>query len=209
MPGPIFPTSLIDLWKDGNRAVCLNELMRFRDKLQIEYSQEKEIFKREKKANAQIQEEFETYSEALDIAQKVAKKVQQEAHSRISAVVSRCLSTVFDDPYEFQIIFEEKRGKTEARIVFIRDGKELDPLTAAGGGVVDVAAFALRLACLVLARPPHRKLVVLDEPFKFVSLAKIPKVRALLESLSEEMGLQIIMVTHITDLQTGNIVEVV
>ena len=149
-----------------------------------------------------------TYSEeAQRILQTVAATVQQEAHSRIAGVVSRCLEYVFEDPYEFRIEFEEKRGRTEANLVFVRNGNVLDPLQASGGGAIDVASFALRLACLVLSRPALRRLLVLDEPFKNLSAAYRPKISSLLGALSAEMGVQILMVTHDPVFQVGKVVE--
>lgn len=145
--------------------------------------------------------------EAQKIAQLVAQSVQQQAHKRISAVVSRCLGAVFDDPYEFKIKFEQKRGKTEAVLVFVRDGVEHDPLTSSGGGAVDVAAFALRVACVVLARPAVQRVLIMDEPFKFVSEQYRGRVRSMLETLSNDLGVQIIMVTHVTELVTGKVIE--
>ena len=122
-------------------------------------------------------------------------------------MVSRCLEAVFDEPYEFHLNFELKRGRTEARLSFVRDGVEVDPLTASGGGVVDVAAFALRLSCLMLAQPPLRRLLVMDEPFKYVSEEYRERIRVLLETLATEMGVQFVMVTHITELKTGTVIE--
>jgi DNA repair exonuclease SbcCD ATPase subunit len=85
---------------------------------------------------------------------------------------------------------------------------EVDPMAAAGGGVVDVAAFALRLACLMLHRPAVRRTVVLDEPFKFVSADRRGYVRQMLEDLAEELNVQFIMVTHIEELKTGHVIEI-
>ena len=101
--------------------------------------------------------------EASVIAQEVARTIQDRVHSKIATLVSRCLREVFDEPYEFVIHFESKRGKTEARLVFQRDGMEVDPMSSGGGGVLDVAAFALRVIALVMTRPPLRRLLVLDE----------------------------------------------
>ena len=145
--------------------------------------------------------------DAHAIIQLVAQAVQQEAHSQIASVVSRCMEAVFDSPYEFKIDFDRKRGRTEAALTFVRGDLEIDPMTGSGGGPIDVASFALRLACLVLSRPPIRKLLVLDEPFRFISRDFRPRARALLEGLSEEMGVQIIQVTHIDELRCGKIVE--
>lgn len=169
-------------------------------------------------AVAVVQEHWSNWTAAEDnivdaanaqkIIQQVAQSVQQHAHKRISSVVSKCLELVFEEPYTFKIVFEQKRGKTQARLIFEDDGKPLDPMDATGGGVVDVAAFALRLACLVLSQPPVRPFVVLDEPFKFVSEGYRPRVKAMLDHLAEEMGIQFLMVTHIEELRTGTIVEI-
>lgn len=144
---------------------------------------------------------------AQEMAQHVAQAVQQQAHRQIAEVVSRCLSAVFDEPYTFRLLFERKRGRTEARLVFERDGLEVDPMTASGGGVVDVAAFALRLSCLILHKPPVRRVLILDEPFKYVSEEYRERVRKLLETLAQEMGVQFLMVTHIQELKTGTVLE--
>jgi DNA repair exonuclease SbcCD ATPase subunit len=161
----------------------------------------------ERGALEQLEARVQAVLEAQELAQQVAQQVQQQAHDQIASVVSQCLEAVFDEPYTFKIHFDRKRGRTEARLVFERDGLEVDPLTAAGGGVVDVAAFALRLSCLMLAQPPLRKLLALDEPFRFVSAEYLPRVRQLLEKLAEDTGVQFVIITHIEELKTGTVIE--
>lgn len=143
--------------------------------------------------------------EAQKIVQAIAEAIQQEAHGRIAGVVSRCLAAVFEDPYEFRIVFEQSRGRTEARLVFARDGVEVNPIDSSGGGVVDVAAFALRLSCLMLSRPARRRVVVMDEPFRFVSKAYRPAVAMLLMQLAKELQVQFIIVTHFPELAIGKV----
>jgi len=65
----------------------------------------------------------------------------------------------------------------------------------------------LRLSCMMLSKPKLRRLLVLDEPFKFVSLNYQERVREMLETLSKRLNIQIIMVTHINKLVTGKEVE--
>ncbi len=48
---------------------------------------------------------------------------------------------------------------------------------------------------------------MLDEPFRFVSRNYLPNLVTLVEKLSEEMGVQIIMVTHTPELEMGTLVE--
>lgn len=164
-------------------------------------------FKEEKAQLAAAEEAVTDAVEAQRITQLVSASLQQKAHERISVVVSRCLSSVFDEPYQFKILFEQKRGRTEARLVFMDGTNEVDPLSASGGGVVDVAAFALRLSALLLSRPARRRVLIADEPFRFVSAEYRERVRMMLEELSRELGVQFILVTHIEELKTGTVVE--
>lgn len=166
------------------------------------------VVRRERKALKQAGLELRAAEDGQRILQAVAKEVQQQAHQKIARIVTRCLETVFGkDAYEFIIHFEEKRNKTEARMVFRRDGQEVDPLEASGGGVVDVASMALRLACIVLSRPPVRRLLVLDEPWKHLSAEYRPAVRELIEELAKEMDFQFIIVTHSSEFEIGKVVR--
>jgi DNA repair exonuclease SbcCD ATPase subunit len=161
----------------------------------------------ERKALEDVQERLADLEEAQGIAQLVAQQIQSQAHNQIADIVSKCLEAVFDEPYQFVIQFERKRGRTEAKLFFKRGDVEVDPLTASGGGVVDVASLALRVACLSLSRPPVRKVLILDEPFKMLSMGLRSRVRVLLEGLAEDMGIQIVMVTHDPQLRAGKVVR--
>ena len=147
---------------------------------------------------------------AQEVAQTVAEQVQTQAYGSIAAIVTRCLREVWgEEAYDFRIDLQKKRGKTEAAFQLERDGVVIDdPSSACGGGIIDVIAFALRVAALKLARPQKRMALILDEPFRFVSVEHRPALKHLLESLSRDMGVQIIMVTHIADLEIGKVVRV-
>ncbi len=173
----------------------------------VEYEHARRTLKDEKAALKEAQIDAEEWKEAQAIIQTVAQAFQKKAHSQIAGVVTRCLESVFDEPYEFQVRFDRKRGKTEAALVFVRDGKERDARSI-GGGVVDVASFALRLAALLLSRPPQRLLQVLDEPMKWVSKNHTDRLRALITSLSDELGIQFLIVTHDTGLKLGKVIRI-
>ena len=147
--------------------------------------------------------------EAQRGAQLVAEQVQQRAHKQIAGVVSRCLETVFfDEDYGFHIRFDKKRGRTEAVLILTKNGHEIEnPLDYDSGAVCEMAGFALRLSCLILAKPSLRKLIIMDEPFKSMSAEYWENTRLLLEGLSRDFGIQIIMVTHNPKLQTGKVIE--
>lgn len=145
---------------------------------------------------------------AQGVLQGVAAAVQTRAHKQIAKVVNRCLGAVFGEGvYGFRIHFPRKRGRTEAKMVFVKNGREINPLVADSGGVLDVASFALRLACLLLGPAGRRRLLVLDEPFRCVSREHAPRVRELVETLSRELKIQVVQVTHNQELACGKVIR--
>lgn len=189
--------------------MSLKRYRKILNRLKAKLSHAKERVKDERLAVIAAEDNLTRINEAQVIVQQVAQSVQQQAHKRIASVVTRCLEIVFgEDAYEFKIHFERKRGRTEARLVFVRDDHELDPRSGSGGGVIDVAAFALRLAALLLSKPSPRRILVMDEPFKFVhSTVYRERVRLMLETLAEEMDFQFIMSTGIEDYHIGKVIN--
>ena len=185
-----------------------SEIKSLLQRKEIEFNATQKMVETNSTLFQEMKKHEENAKEAQAIVQTVASSIQEQAHSKIASVVSRCLDSVFDEPYEFQIQFERKRGKTEARLVFVRDEHEYSPIDSSGGGVIDVAAFALRVACLMLSVPAKRRTIVLDEPFKFVSIEYRDSIREMIELLSEEMSVQFIIVTHIPEIKCGKVIEV-
>lgn len=153
-------------------------------------------FRREMIKRAKL--DLKNSEDAKIIIQTVAQLTQEELEYEISEIVSIALSSVFDDPYEFNISFVQKRGKTEAEIKFLKNGNEYDILTATGGGVVDIASFALRIALWNLNRTSNT--IILDEPFKHLSNNLQSRASKMIKELSSKLNIQFIMVTHNTDL---------
>lgn len=146
-----------------------------------------------------LEKQLEAIAKAQLFLQDVALLTQQEVEMRVSTIATVALSTVFGDPYEVKLRFEPKRGKSEASLLFLRDGEEFNPLDDTGGGAVDIAAFALRVSILLLL-PKLRKTLILDEPFRFVSKDLLPNVCAVMRKISTETKVQFVLVTHIPEL---------
>lgn len=162
----------------------------------------------ERKSLEEAKDKSQDLKQALSVAQDVAQAVQQEAHRKIADIVSKSLDAVFDDNLEFKIRFEQKRGRTEAQLLLFKNGVELgNPMDSTGGGVLDLCSFALRLSAICLTRPPVRKLLVCDEPFKHLSAEFRPRVRELILRLAKELDFQVVMVTHSPELACGKVIE--
>ena len=123
--------------------------------------------------------------------QKVAQDTQGQLRYYVKDIVQLALDTCFPGEYEFDLVYEIKRGKTEAKLLFLSGEEEIDPLDASGGGVVDIAAFALRIAQWTLGST--RNTIILDEPFKHLSDDLQPLGAEVLKQLSDKLKIQFIL----------------
>ena len=171
----------------------------------------KELYQQSKGMKIQIEKDLESNKSHLDemnlrmkrledaqtFLQKVAQETQEHLKFKIEDIVNLALETCFPNEYTFQLNFNISRGKTEAELVFLSQSSDrpIDPMNASGGGVVDIACFALRIASYVLEQGIDN-VIVLDEPMKFVSKDLLDSAGEILKVLSTKLGLQIIMVTH-------------
>lgn len=193
-----------------NPIELLEYLRKHADNNLLEWKHASRTVKAEKLTLVEAKEHLQSAYESQQIIQDLAENIQQNVHRQISSVVTRCLRTVFgEDGYEFKIDFVKARGRTEARLQFIRDGNILDdPKMEAGMGAVEVAGFALRLVCLALMRPKRRKILCLDEPCKSLhSKLYRERFRDLLLALSKETGVQIVMSTGISEYTIGKVID--
>lgn len=162
--------------------------------------------KREKKQYKAAKRFLKAVLAAQAIIQHEAKECQQKAQQSIIAIVNRCLGDVFGHRYSFAIFTKTARGSTQARCVFTKYDHEINPIEEAGGGVVDVASFGLRLAAILLSIGT-RRIAILDEPFRFVSSEYQPVLADLVNEIAKELKMQFILVTHDDNLKLGKVVR--
>ena len=180
----------------------------------MEFEKIERLFNQSKGVRSQIQKQLQEtkelkkfsekklklIEEAQIFLQKVAQNTQEKLKFQIEDIVNLALESVFPNEYLFQMNFNVSRGKTEAELVFQdkRTGQTIDPMEASGGGVVDLTCFALRISAFALESGTDN-LIILDEPFKFVSKDLVSRAGEILKTLSKKMNLQIILVTHIPE----------
>jgi len=137
---------------------------------------------------------------ARTIIHVIAQDSQKELKFHISDITSLALDSIFPDPYSLVLNFETRRNTTQCDILFERDSHLVKPKDATGGGAVDVAALALRIASWSMQNPRSRNTILLDEPFKNVSVRYREDASAMIKELSDKLGLQFIIVTHMEEL---------
>ena len=147
-----------------------------------------------------LQREQKDCEQAQAVIQTVAQLTQEELKYHISELGTLALAAVFDDPYELELDFVQRRGQTECDIWFVRDGERVNPLSASGGGAIDVACFALRVSLWSLKAKRTRPVLILDEPLKWLKGEDLPEKGArLIKEISERLKLQIIYISHIPE----------
>jgi len=175
-----------------------------RRNLLIEQKESAEI----KKTNAE--KLLDNSLKARAIVQTVAEQTQKKLEFHVSNLVSMALSSVFPDPYTFELRYIQRRNKTEADLIFSKNGKETDDiLNTGGGGVADIASLALRISLWSIKKT--RPVLILDESTKFLhSPIYQEKASELLKEVCNKMGLQIIMISDQPDILkfANNIIRV-
>ena len=176
------------------------DLKRLRTELEQRKGKRQQLEQTIEKINQEItmdKRDIIRHERALAIVKQVGLSTQKQLEYHLSEQVSLALEAVFDDPYKLKVNFQEKRGKTEVELLFCRRGMEFPPLGNAGGGAINVASLALRIAYWTMRQDKKsRPLLLLDEPFSRLK-GEDANRRALgiVQEISKKLGLQIIMIS--------------
>ena len=146
-----------------------------------------------------IRRELASAMEARTVLQILAKEAQNEGVYSIIDIINMALSAVFEEEIKFTIEFIEKRNKTEVEMYLEdQDGNKTTPRWDEAGGVLDIVFLAFRISLWAMSKPAP--VIILDEPVKNLSKPQQINASKILKTLSEELNLQFILVTHETAL---------
>lgn len=165
---------------EGQKQLLEEQIKTNNDKL-VELTHKKEIF-----------------AKSVEIFALISEVTQIQVKTGMEKIVTYALQYIFGEDYKFKITFDKRGNLTECNFSFISPlGVEItDPLEALGGGIMDVASLALRIALLELHKPKNTSFIALDEPTRNVSAQFIPKCGLFFKEINRKIGRQIIVVTH-------------
>ena len=144
---------------------------------------------------AQLKTKVEAMRLARVLLQEVGNSTQKNLESHLGNIVTLALTAVFPDPPMFKTDFVVRRNQTECDLLLSNDGDHwFDPVEGDAGGAADVISFALRVAFWSMHK--NRYTMVLDEPFRNLSPGFHKSASQMLELVSKELDLQLIMVSH-------------
>lgn len=132
--------------------------------------------------------------EQREIARKAAGLVQDNLAAKLSGIVTKAISTVFEEPIEFVVQFVERRGVSECDLSLKIGEDYYDILNEQGGGVADVCSMCLQMAFIMMSQV--NRVLVIDEPARHMDVVAQERFVAVLKQLCRELKFTIIMVTH-------------
>lgn len=141
------------------------------------------------------------YDKVQILLQKTSDYARQRAKVRMEEIVTSALSVVFGKDYRFTIALDVKGSQPVAEYWLESEGVKTQlkpPDYDRGGGVADVVSLALRLAIGELTGVTGP--LFLDEVGKHVSAEYAPNVAYFLKQYSQNLGRQIVLITHNKDL---------
>lgn len=138
--------------------------------------------------------------DARDLLSAVRSVVQERTYGVLQSAVSSAVASVYGPEYGCRLDVSEKRGRDEAAFSLSVSGREYELDGAVGGGVVDVAAFAARLALWAVGGDRRFPVFVLDEPFKWLGSEFCGRIVGTVRELVDAFGVQVLMVTHVPEL---------
>jgi len=119
----------------------------------------------------------------------------QKNITSISELASTGLKhVIYDQDIKFEIHPEPKNNRLSMEFLVEQDGVAGDPIDSFGGGAAVVISLILRLA--VMARMKMGNLLLLDESLAALANTYVPSCGSFMRQLSEQTGINILMVTH-------------
>lgn len=120
--------------------------------------------------------------------------MQDNLAAKLSGIVTKAISTVFEEPIEFVVQFVERRGVSECDLSLKIGEDYYDILNEQGGGVADVCSMCLQMAFIMMSQV--NRVLVIDEPARHMDVVAQERFIAVLKQLCQELKFTIIMVTH-------------
>ena len=131
----------------------------------------------------------------------VSANYRDQLCNLFTSLVTEALSSIFERDIKFQINLYSYRNEPAIDISVIENNLEVDPQKSCGGGLNDIISFVIKIIFIHLKK--SSKIIILDEPLKFLSRDYIEQSSNFIRDISKRMNIQIILVSHKPDLEVS------
>jgi len=135
-----------------------------------------------------------------DTVARLGMATQEDINKVIEELVTQALQAVFGPQFFFKVTNAIKRNQAETTFSVLEDGHPLDLEEESGGGMMDLVALCLRVVLWAIKSPRTSPVIILDEPLKFLDGVRLEAAGEMICRLSNMLGLQFIIVSHVDQL---------
>jgi DNA repair exonuclease SbcCD ATPase subunit len=147
-----------------------------------------------------LNSEAEVFTQVRTLFQTLEDSKRELVRSKIEALVTYGIQSVFGPHYAFRIEQKTARNQVtfEYRIKHEFEGSVHESALrgAHGGGLVALVGFLLRVVMVLFAHPARRRIIFLDETMAALDGDKRGAFAALVRRLGDSLGLQVVLITH-------------
>lgn len=137
----------------------------------------------------------DTYQKCTEVFKTwLEDSLDKNVNSMAQLATTGLRHVIGDQELSFHIRQDPQKNRLAMRFLVEEDGNEGDPLASFGGGAAVVISLVLRLA--VMARMGMGNLLLLDESMSSLANVYVPSCAEFMRQLSEQTGINILMVTH-------------
>lgn len=164
-----------------------------------EYRIKNEQLEQKKQELDSLEARLASLKKIASIFKKSAVSSQEYLSNYLTALVTDSIKVVFPDRnLIFRVEFSTARD-TQCNVSLEEDGKKLSLFDSEGYGVLDIISIVLRAAYIVLDK--SEKIMILDEPFRNLSVDRHEAASKMLYDLSHKLKMQIIINTHLIGIE--------
>lgn len=164
----------------GQRETLLTQKKTFQDKLSV------------------LTTNADVAVKASAFLQTLSDQTRQQIIDKISGIVTDALQKIKDPNLEFKMALTTERNQVDVSF-YVKNtitGQEYDILDSCGGSIADIVTYPLKISLLLKWEPTLSRVLILDENFKYVSVADQEPLGEFVRQVSDKLSLQTILVTH-------------
>lgn len=152
-----------------------------------------------KKKLKELEEKINSLKNIGEVFKESAVSSQDFLSNYLTELVTDAIKTVFPErDLTFRITFVTTRD-TQCTVSLEEGDKTLSLFDSEGYGVLDIISVVLRAAYIILDK--SEKIMILDEPFRNLSVDRHDLAAKMLYNLSHKLKMQIIINTHLIGIE--------
>jgi len=153
------------------------------------------------KRQTDITSELSLITNTVQFLFSFSEYTRTSVKAKIESIANMALKTVFPDKEIIFKLIPNKNKRGLYYVPYVETNGVITPLDdSKGGGVLDIISICLRISYLCIFKGQIEQVLILDEPFKNIDAIRREFAIKWLKTISIEMGLQFIIVTHIEQL---------